>query len=860
MSDERKFRHKVLVFIIVSLVVSALGNICLSLSMMHAASKLGTEMAEQCFRAEEKNIQGYFDMVTLGRQYMDDMTEEEKSPTELVDWMDDYFQKNEEMSTGEEYHYYACYCGKIYANRYYKSREDYDYKKQEWYQDSLKRDEGATLSFNFDSTNVGLRIGTIANINPETGNGFAVDLYPEDFKRLHKSWETSLGETYYLMDAKGKLIYTTQEKETGKSKTFAQNMQGKHKVIAKDEKGRWSLVYSYTSDKQWQSLLCIPLINLFGQTILVTVIYAATMCAFIVSVLETLKKSEQKRRQNQEKKRIIDAVTSIYYIGCYINTTTDRYKMLMDVGGHYTSLCKMSSARDFVGMACTLYVDELFREKVDFFMDFDTVGERLKNKSYLTCEYVSTVCGWVRIFLIPISPQKDVPVTEFLMLNQVIDEERVKDLEKSVDDVTALYEDSIKAMNEIRHLNEEQSDTLKEVQTLNEKLKVSSWESEQANRAKSDFLSRMSHDIRTPMNVIVGLTNLAKNKIYQPQKMAECLDKIEAESIHLQNLVNDILDISAIESNKLQVNLKEESVEEMVKRINNSVKSQVGARELNYTYVKGEMKHPFLMMDKLRVSQIYTNLLSNAVKYTPNGGKVLFEIWQLPSQKEGEVLLCARVKDTGIGMSKEFMKNMYAEFVRGTDTRINKIQGSGLGLAIVKQLTDLMNGTVETKSMEGEGTEFIVKIPLAYVEGAENQTAGKERLILPEVLEGKKILVAEDYDVNYEITKEMLQNCGMQVERGVDGVAVVEKFKCSEEREYDLILMDVMMPVMDGIEATREIRSLHRNDAKTIPIIAMTANAFAEDANECLAAGMNAHLSKPVEMKLLLRTIQDYLE
>lgn len=860
MSDERKFRHKILIFIIVSLVVSAMGNICLSLSMMHAASKLGTEIAEQCFKAEEKNIQGYFDLVTLGRQYMDDMAEEETSPAEVVEWMDNYFQKNEKVSKGEEFHYYACYQGSVYANRYYKGREGYDYKKQEWYQDSLKRDQGATLSFNFDSTNIGFRIGTIANINPETGNGFAIDLYPEDFKRIHKKWDTSLGETYYLMDAEGKLIYTGNKQESAATKNFAKKMQGKHKVIAKDENGRWALTYSYTSNKQWQALLCIPLWSLFGQTIMVTVIYAGTMCVFIVVVMEMLKKSEEKRRQNREKKRIIDAVASIYYIGCYINTTTDKHKMLMDVGGQYAFEKEKTSAREFVDVACRHYVDEAFQEKVQAFMDFDTIGERLKNKCYLTCEYISTVCGWVRIFLIPISLKKDMPVTEFLMLNQVIDEERVKDLEKSVEDVTALYEDSVKAMNEIRHLNEEQLDTLKEVQTLNEKLKVSTWESQQANQAKSDFLSRMSHDIRTPMNVIVGLTDLAKNKINQPQKIAEYLDKIEAESIHLQTLVNDILDISAIESQKLKVNQREESVEDMARRINNSVKSQVGARELTYTYVKGEMKYPFLMMDKLRISQIYSNLLSNAVKYTPNGGKILFELWQVPSEKEGKVLLCARVKDTGIGMSKEFMKNMYAEFVRGTDTRINKIQGSGLGLAIVKQLTDLMKGTVETKSKEGEGTEFVVKIPLAYAQGGDNQKERKESPILPEKLAGKKILVAEDYDVNYEITKEMLQNCGIEVERGVDGVAAVEKFKCSEEKEYDLILMDIMMPVMDGLEATREIRSLHRNDAKTIPIIAMTANAFAEDANECLAAGMNAHLSKPVEMKLLLRAIQDYLE
>lgn len=859
MSDTRRFNRSIKYFLITIIVISCAGVICLSLAMMHSSGKLGQEIAEQYFAAEEKNAKMYFDVVSMGRLYVDEMAEEDASPQQVKEWMTSFFSKSIESHRIDGYCYFVCYQGKIYADHWMDVAYREDYENQKWFLDSMKIDQGSTLSLNGGQGGGDHRVGTIADINPQTGNGVAVNLFEDDFAAAHDDWQYKLGESYYLTDDAGKLIYASTEESFADSEKYVQGLHIKKKGVARNQQGWLSLIYTYSSKNQWNAIIAIPLVKLFGKAMLVTFIYTCIMGGFIWAIIVILRKSEAREAQNEQKKRIIDALTSIYCIGSYINIEKNTYRLLMEPEGHYEDACEKDTASEFVSVLCENYVEKRYIENVKEFLSFETIGERLKNQPYVTYEYVSTVYGWVRVFLIPMNRKPGEKVNEFLLFNHVIDEERVKELEKSVDEMTSLYEENEASLDEIRHLSEEQSAMLEEVRELNEKLEKAYQESEKANKAKSDFLSRMSHDIRTPMNVIVGMTGLALDKIEDREKVQGYLEKIEAEGAHLQNLINDILDISAIESGKLRVNLREDNVDVMVKRINDAAKSQVGARELEYTFHRGEIPYPNLRMDKLRISQIFSNLLSNAIKYTPTGGKVNFDIWEEENEKDGWVNLCARVKDTGIGMSESFMENMYAEFVRGTDTRINKTQGSGLGLAIVKQLTDLMNGSVSTKSQEKKGTEFLIKIPLQYVDKAHNEGNSLAKKTVFSELKGKRVLIAEDYDLNFEITNELLKVQGMETIRAVDGRDAVEKFKKSEEKEFDAILMDIQMPVMDGMEATRVIRSMHRADAKTIPIIAMTANAFAEDANDCLEAGMNAHLAKPVDVTLMLQTLSSFI-
>lgn len=349
-----------------------------------------------------------------------------------------------------------------------------------------------------------------------------------------------------------------------------------------------------------------------------------------------------------------------------------------------------------------------------------------------------------------------------------------------------------------------------------------------ANEAKSEFLSRMSHDIRTPMNVIMGFTNIALQHADDPGKMKECLEKIRVSGSNLQELIDDVLDISRIESGEFKI-------------VSQPVKLH-------------DISHNVLLSDQIRLGQIYMNLLSNAVKYTPENGDVKFEVYEEKLAESGKVRLVSVVSDTGIGMTPEFMEQMYSAFSRAVDTRVNKVRGSGLGLAIVKKIVDLMGGAIEAESKVGKGTTFRVTLDLpAAADDAETEEHTETAITLPE--KPLTVLVAEDNDLNYEITAEQLRGYRVHCVRAVNGQDCLQRIEQAAPDEFDAILMDMQMPVMNGLEATAAIRKLDSETAKHIPIIALTANAYHEDIQKCLAAGMNAHLSKPINIDRAVRTI-----
>ena len=391
---------------------------------------------------------------------------------------------------------------------------------------------------------------------------------------------------------------------------------------------------------------------------------------------------------------------------------------------------------------------------------------------------------------------------------------------------------------------------------LNKSLQDTAKEAESANKAKTDFLSTMSHDIRTPMNAIVGLTHIASKEENNPVSTQESLKKIAGASNHLLTLINDILDISKVESGKLSINPISFSIKDTFENLIHISEPMAKAKKIDFTFNSEDIKHEWLHADNLRLSQIFTNLLSNAIKYTPENGKVNVTCKELDSDKEGYIKLVYIVKDNGIGMSKDYIEKMYEPFTRATDSRINTIQGTGLGLAITKQMVDLMNGTIECESELGKGTTFTVTIDLAI---------DKEAKVVDEIdkmnFPGTRILVVEDNDINWEIISTILAMHEVICERAVNGKEAYEIIRDKKyDNPYDLIFMDIQMPVMNGLDATREIRKLDSEYAKIVPIIAMTADAFSENVAECLAAGMNGHLAKPIDLKLVLAEIRKVKE
>ena len=394
------------------------------------------------------------------------------------------------------------------------------------------------------------------------------------------------------------------------------------------------------------------------------------------------------------------------------------------------------------------------------------------------------------------------------------------------------------------------------LQRKNEELEIVAKKAESAANAKSEFLSRMSHDIRTPMNAIIGLTHLAKSED-DLQVIKEYLDKIDASSNFLLGLINDILDLSKIENGEMTLNEGPFTKEEFTDSIQTVIKPLIDKKNINFIF---EMKCGIecIKVDRLRFSQIFFNLLSNAAKFTPTGGTIEFISEKIEPEKvtrDGKVGIRIYVRDNGIGMSEEFQKHLYDPFVQERSALGDKTRGTGLGLPIVKSLVDAMNGTIEVKSELGKGTEFKIEL---YVEPVEAPAKRKKTDFLKKSLKGLKVLLVEDNELNIFVAKTILEKMKCDVDIAENGEKAVEKFKESEQQFYDVILMDVHMPVMDGLEATRQIRQLERKDASLIPIIAMTADAFDKEKKKTLDAGMNNHLAKPIDPSVLYEVLSEY--
>ena len=375
-----------------------------------------------------------------------------------------------------------------------------------------------------------------------------------------------------------------------------------------------------------------------------------------------------------------------------------------------------------------------------------------------------------------------------------------------------------------------------------------------ANEAKSEFLSRMSHAIRTPMNVIMGFTNIALQHADDSDKMKECLEKIRVSGSNLQELIDDVPDISRIESGEFKIVSQPVKLPELFDFYCQAIAGMAEAKNIRFSGKLHDISHNVLLSDQIRLGQIYMNLLSDAVKYTPENGDVKFEVYEEKLAESGKVRLVSVVSDTGIGMTPEFMEQMYSAFSRAVDTRVNKVRGSGLGLAIVKKIVDLMDGAIGAESKVGKGMTFRVTLDLpAAADDAETEEHTETAITLPE--KPLTVLLAEDNDLNYEITAEQLRGYRVHCVRAVNGQDCLQRIEQAAPEEFDAILMDMQMPVMNGLEATAAIRKLDSETAKHIPIIALTANAYHEDIQKCLAAGMNAHLSKPINIDRAVRTI-----
>ncbi len=396
-------------------------------------------------------------------------------------------------------------------------------------------------------------------------------------------------------------------------------------------------------------------------------------------------------------------------------------------------------------------------------------------------------------------------------------------------------------------------------------------EAENANKAKSQFLSSMSHDIRTPMNAITGFVNLAQTHIEDRNQVKDYLDKIQSASKHLLNLINDILDMSRIESGKVQIEESEVVLSEVLVEVKNLIQPMAEQKGIDF-HIQNEIVNNYVYCDKLRLNQVLINLLGNAVKFTPEGGEIVLRIYQEMAAPKGYGVYIFKVRDNGIGIGAEFQDSIFQAFEREKSTENSGIQGTGLGLSITKSIVKMMGGKISVESELGKGSEFTVKVVfmLQDVDEAavvlEKWNAEKTQKEIAEkeaqrtLFTGRKLLLVEDNSLNREIARKLLSDQGFIIDEVVNGKEAVDKLAASHSGEYAVVLMDIQMPIMDGYEATKKIRDLDNRILANVPIVAMTANAFGEERKKAFACGMNGYVTKPIEIEVLFETLKQIIE
>ena len=526
-------------------------------------------------------------------------------------------------------------------------------------------------------------------------------------------------------------------------------------------------------------------------------------------------------KQVQQARHEVEALSAGYSYICLINLETGDVELIKGnnipgLNGRYTQI-----DHNILLEQVNRLITEPFRQSSVEFYDSTTIAKRLEGKNFLfhTCE--RTDGTWILSMIVPQKYDENGRVVSVLLANRDFTEEKKRELEQE----EALRQEKIKA--------------------------------EKANEAKSIFLFNMSHDIRTPMNAILGYSQLMKKELTNP-KLVHYQEMIEQSSQLLLSIINNVLDMARVESGKMELDENYEVVGNITQLVCGAFAAEASKKNIELNKIVN-VEHKHIITDSTKMQEILSNLISNAIKYTSAGGKVTIDTRELPYDKEGYTLIQTKVSDTGIGMSEEFLPSLFELFTRERNTTLSKIPGTGLGMAIVKNLVDLMNGSIEVESELGKGSTFTITIPhkIANKDYTNRNIESSHELDID--FKGKRILLAEDNELNAEITTTILSEMGFEVKAVEDGILCVNEMQHQPANTYDLILMDIQMPNMDGYKATDCIRHLSQLEKANIPIIAMSANAFEEDKKKAFDVKMNDYITKPIDFQKMEEVLKHIL-
>ena len=467
-------------------------------------------------------------------------------------------------------------------------------------------------------------------------------------------------------------------------------------------------------------------------------------------------------------------------------------------------------------------IAEPFVQKYIDFFDIQTMAARLHKKESMSSEFKKKNGSWFLSMVVPQSYDENGNITSVLIANRDVTDEKMRELKQE------------------------------------EELREAKLKAECANKAKSSFLFNMSHDIRTPMNAIIGYTELASRHLQETDRLGRYLEKIQICGKELLSMLGNVLDLARIENNKVEMEYTVSNVHESFENCVTMFQQQTEGKNQTLSLTE-KIMYPYVYMDEPHLSEICLNIISNAIKYTNTGGIISCDVRQESCEKEDWCNMIITITDNGIGMSEEFQKRIFETFERERNTTLSRVDGSGIGMGITKKLVELMDGTIEVKSKQGEGSTFTVTIPCRKASEEDALVRKNSNLSNKNCLNGVRILLVEDNEINTEIARELLTDEGCIVETANDGVACIDMIEKADADYYKMILMDIQMPVMNGYDATLAIRKMKDTEKARIPIIAMTANVFAEDIHKILSVGMNDYVAKPVDMNILVPTMMKYL-
>ena len=525
--------------------------------------------------------------------------------------------------------------------------------------------------------------------------------------------------------------------------------------------------------------------------------------------------------REQKRLQIINALGQVYSIILLLNIKKNMLEVIKFSDGVGHNIRK----EDLSNALRKEYIENMiapsFQKNYMAFTDISTMESRLKEHDSISCISQTIKGAWMRSMIVPQKCDEKGNLSTVLL---------------AISDVT-----------------EEKEHELEQDRILRNALSSA----EHANRAKTAFLNNMSHDIRTPMNAIIGFTSLAAEHLDDREIIRDYLEKISTSGKHLLSLINDVLDMSRIESGSVKIEKTNVYLPDVLEDLKTIILESVHAKQQKLLIKQQDVVHEDIITDKLRLTQVLLNIISNAVKFTPVGGTIHILVEEKASQKAGYAVYSFCIKDNGIGMSKEFQEHVFDSFARERTVTESGITGTGLGMAITKNIVDLMGGTIHLTSKQGEGSEFIVTLECELadktVQDKQSSCPKAEKKHLD--YSGKKVLLVEDNELNREIATEILKSLGLKVDYAADGMEAVEIMSSEAGNQYDMIFMDIQMPKMDGYTATREIRTLNDSKKANIPIIAMTANAFDEDRKKAIKAGMNGHIAKPIDVNVILQNL-----